>query len=76
MPCTGARARLSSTPPQPRLPAQAGKLDPSLPITHCLPLSEAPLAYRAFNDKEEGWVKVVFVPGMDRRAKGADSSGS
>lgn len=31
-------------------------------ITHTLPLSEAPNAYRIFNDKEDGCVKVVLKP--------------
>ncbi|KAL4458128.1 hypothetical protein ABPG75_012993 [Micractinium tetrahymenae] len=54
---------------------QAGKLDPSLPVTHRLPLSEAPRAYQAFNDKEGGWIKVVFMPGMDRRERETGTSG-
>lgn len=29
-------------------------------ITHTLPLSEAPNAYRIFNEKEDGCVKVVL----------------
>lgn len=31
-------------------------------ITHTLPLSEAPNAYRIFNEKEDGCVKVVLKP--------------
>ncbi len=40
----------------------SGRLDPSYVLTHPLPLDEAPRAYRAFNDKEDGWIKVVFKP--------------
>jgi threonine dehydrogenase-like Zn-dependent dehydrogenase len=32
-------------------------------LTHRLPLSEGPRAYRAFGDRVEGWGKVVFLPG-------------
>lgn len=37
---------------------QAGKLDPSLVVTHVLPLEDAPRAYKIFNDKQEGCIKV------------------
>lgn len=33
-------------------------------ITHRLPLADAPEAYRAFGAREEGWGKVVFLPGV------------
>ncbi|KAH9541979.1 hypothetical protein CY35_14G090800 [Sphagnum magellanicum] len=45
---------------------QSGKIDSTLPITHVLPLSEAPRAYKIFDDKEDGCVKVLLKPGMDR----------
>ena len=32
-------------------------------LTHRLPLTEGPRAYRAFGAREEGWGKVVFLPG-------------
>ncbi len=32
-------------------------------ITHRVPLDAAPEAYRAFGAREEGWGKVVFLPG-------------
>lgn len=38
------------------------KLDPTFVITHRPPLSEANEAYRMFNDKEGGCVKVVMKP--------------
>lgn len=41
---------------------QEGKLDPTISITHRIPLSEAPTAYKSFNDKAEGWIKAVFLP--------------
>jgi threonine dehydrogenase-like Zn-dependent dehydrogenase len=41
---------------------QAGKVDPRFIITHRLPLDEAPAAYRAFRDKQDGCVKVVLTP--------------
>lgn len=41
---------------------QAGELDPSFIITHRLPLSQAPEAYKMFRDKQDGCIKVVFKP--------------
>jgi threonine dehydrogenase-like Zn-dependent dehydrogenase len=41
---------------------QKGEIDPSFPITHRLPLEEAPRAYRIFRDKQEGCIKVVLRP--------------
>jgi threonine dehydrogenase-like Zn-dependent dehydrogenase len=34
----------------------------TLPITHVLPLSEAPQAYKIFNVKDDGCVKVCETP--------------
>ena len=39
-----------------------GEIDPSVVITHKLPLSEAPAAYKAFRDKQAGCIKVVLKP--------------
>ena len=39
-----------------------GEIDPSFIITHRLPLDEAPEAYKAFRDKEDGCIKVVLKP--------------
>jgi threonine dehydrogenase-like Zn-dependent dehydrogenase len=41
---------------------QEGHLDPSCIITHSLTLDEAPQAYHAFNDKDDGCIKVVMKP--------------
>ena len=38
---------------------QARQIDPSFVITHRVPLSDVPRAYRMFNNKEEGCIKVV-----------------
>jgi threonine dehydrogenase-like Zn-dependent dehydrogenase len=39
-----------------------GELDPSFVVTHRLPLSEAPEAYKTFRDKKDGCIKVVLKP--------------
>jgi threonine dehydrogenase-like Zn-dependent dehydrogenase len=39
-----------------------GEIDPSLIITHRLPLDEAPRGPELFRDKQEGCVKVVLPP--------------
>jgi len=41
---------------------EAGEIDPSFVITHRLPLSDAPGAYKTFRDKEDGCIKVVLTP--------------
>jgi threonine dehydrogenase-like Zn-dependent dehydrogenase len=41
---------------------QEGKIDPSFVITHTLPLSEGPDAYKTFRDKEDECIKVVLKP--------------
>jgi threonine dehydrogenase-like Zn-dependent dehydrogenase len=43
---------------------QRNEIDPSFVITHTLPLSEAPHAYRMFRDKTDGCIKVVLKPRM------------
>jgi threonine dehydrogenase-like Zn-dependent dehydrogenase len=40
----------------------AGELDPSFIITHRVSLDDVPDAFRMFNDKAEGCVKVVLRP--------------
>ncbi len=40
----------------------AGDVDPSFIVTHRLGLDDAPAAYRDFNDKQDGCVKVVMKP--------------
>jgi threonine dehydrogenase-like Zn-dependent dehydrogenase len=41
---------------------EQGKIDPSFVITHRIPLSEAPEAYKTFRDKKDGCIKVVLAP--------------
>lgn len=39
-----------------------GKANPSIIISHELPLSEAPNAYKHFDDRDPGWTKVILKP--------------
>jgi threonine dehydrogenase-like Zn-dependent dehydrogenase len=41
---------------------QRGEIDPSVIISHHLPLEEAPQAYRMFRDKQDECTKVVLRP--------------
>jgi threonine dehydrogenase-like Zn-dependent dehydrogenase len=41
---------------------EAGEIDPTFVVTHRLPLSEGPAAYKTFRDKKDGCVKVVLRP--------------
>nr|WP_314624296.1 zinc-dependent alcohol dehydrogenase [uncultured Noviherbaspirillum sp.] len=41
---------------------QKGEIDPSVIITHRMPLEQAPDAYRMFRDKQDECVKVVLKP--------------
>jgi threonine dehydrogenase-like Zn-dependent dehydrogenase len=41
---------------------QKGVIDPSVVISHTMDLEEAPDAYRMFNEKTDGCVKVVLKP--------------
>lgn len=43
-----------------------GKAKPSLMLSHELPLEQAPKAYQNFDERAEGWTKVVLKP--DRAA--------
>jgi threonine dehydrogenase-like Zn-dependent dehydrogenase len=40
----------------------AGKAKPSVIISHELPLGDAPKAYKNFDDRTNGWTKVVLKP--------------
>jgi threonine dehydrogenase-like Zn-dependent dehydrogenase len=40
----------------------ARDIDPAFVVSHRLPLSRAPEAYRMFNDKTDGCTKVVLDP--------------
>jgi threonine dehydrogenase-like Zn-dependent dehydrogenase len=41
---------------------ERGEIDPSFVITHRVGLDQTPSAYRMFNDKQEGCIKVVMRP--------------
>ena len=41
---------------------EAGEIDPSFIVTHTMPLSKAPEAYRRFRDKKDGCVKIALQP--------------
>jgi threonine dehydrogenase-like Zn-dependent dehydrogenase len=41
---------------------EADKAKPSFLISHELPLAEAPDAYRHFDERDEGWTKVILKP--------------
>ncbi|HEX4791498.1 MAG TPA: glutathione-independent formaldehyde dehydrogenase [Actinospica sp.] len=40
----------------------SGVAEPSFLVSHELPLDEAPAAYRHFDEREDGWTKVVLHP--------------
>jgi glutathione-independent formaldehyde dehydrogenase len=40
----------------------AGKAQPSQIISHQLPLEKAPDGYKHFDQRDEGWTKVVLKP--------------
>ena len=39
-----------------------GKANPSIIISHSLPLAQAPEAYKHFDNRDEGWTKVILHP--------------
>ena len=39
------------------------KVSPSFIVSHELPLEQAPEAYQKFDERREGWTKVVLKPG-------------
>lgn len=41
---------------------RSGSYDPSFIVTHRVPLAQAPEAYRVFDHKEDGVVKVILAP--------------
>jgi glutathione-independent formaldehyde dehydrogenase len=43
----------------------AGKAKPSFIVSHRLPLSSAPDAYKKFDERSHGFTKVVLKPGME-----------
>jgi len=40
----------------------AGRVKPSIVVSHRLPLSDAPDAFRRFDRREDGYIKVVLDP--------------
>ncbi|HEX5301494.1 MAG TPA: hypothetical protein VFW50_31345 [Streptosporangiaceae bacterium] len=38
------------------------KLHPGLIVSHELPLDQAPEGYQRFDDREDGWTKVILHP--------------
>ena len=42
----------------------AGKASPSFIVSHQLPLTQAPDAYKHFDNRDEGWTKVILKPQM------------
>lgn len=44
-----------------------GELDPSIVISHKMPLDAAPNAYKMFNEKRDEVIKVVLVPGLGKQ---------
>ena len=48
---------------------EEGVLKPEMVITHHMPLEEAAKAYKMFNEKEDGCMKVVLKPGMGMGGK-------
>ena len=41
----------------------AGKANPSFIVSHELPLEQAPEAYKNFDERKDGWTKVLLRPG-------------
>ena len=39
-----------------------GELDPSILVSHRMPLEDAPRGYELFKDKEDGCMRAVFEP--------------
>jgi glutathione-independent formaldehyde dehydrogenase len=44
----------------------AGRARPSVIISHRLPLSDAPDAFRRFDRRQDGYIKVVLDPSASR----------
>lgn len=41
---------------------EVGRAKPSFVVSHTLPLDQAPKAYKHFDDRDDGWTKVVLRP--------------
>ena len=53
---------------------QKGEIDPSFVITHRLPLSDGPGAYKIFRDKQDECVKVVLKPWQNGNGRAASAA--
>ena len=42
---------------------QAGRAKPSQIISHEMRLDQAPEAYKSFDERSDGWTKIVLRPG-------------
>jgi threonine dehydrogenase-like Zn-dependent dehydrogenase len=42
---------------------QNGTIDPSRLLSRAEPLTSATAAYKAFDERQQGWIKVELVPG-------------
>jgi glutathione-independent formaldehyde dehydrogenase len=51
-----------------------GKAKPSAIISHEVPLTEAADAYKHFDNRENGWVKVVLKPSAQQKARKKSAS--
>ncbi|GIL44617.1 hypothetical protein Vafri_2144, partial [Volvox africanus] len=52
-----------------------GKLDPTMVITHELPLEDVPHGYKIFNEKTDGCIKVILKTGPERSQAVAPPAG-
>ena len=59
-----ARRRSRSTTGSCATSSPAGKAEPSFIVSHELPLDQAPEAYEHFDNRDDGWTKVVLHPAM------------
>ena len=52
----------------------AGRAKPSWIVSHELPLDEAPESYRHFDERDNGWTKVILHPaGRKKPSEGMSS---
>ena len=61
-----ARRRSRSTTGSCATSSPSGKAEPSFIVSHELPLDQAPEAYEHFDNRDDGWTKVVLHPTMRR----------
>lgn len=53
-----------------------GKATPSFIVSHKLPLGDAPEAYKHFDERDNGWTKVILKPGMTARTRELAGAGA